>query len=107
LTISKYLAVENVPMSEKATSPGLLRLAAAVILGCIVGTIVFLVVAMGIGVVNDRFGMQIPINLLIAENIFSAILLVAFILISIAGFCWQVWNTPSSDAEKEDFRPDE
>lgn len=77
----------------------MLRLAAAVILGCITGTILFLIVAMGIGVVNDKMGMQIPVNLLIAENIFSAILLVVFILICIAGFCWQVWNTPSSDKD--------
>ena len=75
----------------------MLRLAAAVILGGITGTILFLIVAMGIGVVNDKMGMQIPVNLLIAENIFSAILLILLILICIAGFCWQVWNTPSSE----------
>ena len=75
----------------------MLRIIAAVILGCITGTILFLIVALGIGVVNDKMGMQIPVNLLIAENIFSAILLILLILICIAGFCWQIWNTPSSD----------
>lgn len=90
-------------MWKKSGNPGLLRLSAAVILGCIVGSIVFLFVAMGIGIVNDTMGMQIPINLLIAENIFSAILLVAFILIFIAGFCWQVWNTPSSGSLRDDL----
>jgi hypothetical protein len=94
-------------MSETVNGPGMLRLAAAVILGIISGTILFLVVAMGIGVVNDKMGMQIPINLLIAENIFSAILLVLFILICSAGFCWQVWNTPSSEPVREDFGPEE
>lgn len=85
----------------------MLRLAAAVILGCIVGTIIFLVVAMGIGVMNDKMGMQIPINLLIAENVFSAILLIAFIFICIVGFCWQVWNTPSSDKKISDLEHEE
>ena len=94
-------------MSEKTGNPGLLRISAAVILGCIVGSILFLIVAMGIGVVNDKMGMQIPINLLIAENVFSAILLIAFILISIGGFCWQVWNTPSSDSMNDDIKTNE
>lgn len=77
----------------------MLRLAAAIILGCIIGTILFLIVALGIGVVNDKMGMQIPVNMLIAENIFSAILMVILILICVAGLCWQVWKTPPSDEE--------
>ena len=89
-------------MSKNAERPGMLRIIAAVILGCITGTILFLIVALGIGVVNDKLGMKIPINLLIAENIFSAILMILFILICIVGFCWQVWNTPSSDSNRED-----
>ncbi len=84
-------------MSENKQRPSMLRIAAAIILGSITGTILFLIVAMGIGVVNDKMHMQIPVNLLIAENIFSAILLALLILVCIAGFCWQVWNTPSSD----------
>ena len=94
-------------MSKNAERPGMLRIAAAVILGCITGTILFLIVALGIGVVNDKMGMMIPVNLLIAENIFSAILLILFILICIVGFCWQVWNTPSSDSNSEDSEPEE
>ena len=74
----------------------MLRLAAAVILGCIIGTVLFLIIALGIGVVNDKMGMQIPVNLLVFENIFSAILLFVFILICVAALCWQVWNTPPS-----------
>lgn len=97
MTITKYLAGETDNMSKNAERPGMLRIAAAVILGGITGTILFLLVALGIGVVNDKMGMKIPINLLIAENVFSAIVLILFILIFIAVFCWQVWNTPSSD----------
>lgn len=104
--ITKYLASETDSMAEHAKHPGMLRIAAAVILGLISGTILFLIAALGIGVVNDRLSTQIPINLLIAENIFSAILLILFILICIAGFIWQVWITPS-DMDREDFGPDE
>ncbi len=93
-------------MDEAPKRPGMLRIAAAVILGLISGTIIFLIFALGIGVVNDRMGMTIPINLLIAENIFSAILLVLFIIICIAAFCWQVWNNPS-EMDREDFGPEE
>jgi hypothetical protein len=107
LTITKYLAGETDTMSKNAERPGMLRIAAAVILGGITGTILFLIVAMGIGVVNDKMGMKIPINLLIAENVFSAIVLILFILIFIAVFCWQVWNTPSSDSNSEDSGPEE
>ena len=83
-------------MAKNAEKPGMLRIAAAVILGGITGTVLFVIVALGIGVVNDRMGMQIPVNLLVAENIFSAILLVVFILICAAGLVWQVRNTPPS-----------
>jgi uncharacterized PurR-regulated membrane protein YhhQ (DUF165 family) len=84
-------------MSKNVQGPGMLRLAAAVILGGIIGSILFLIVALGIGVVNDKMGMQIPVNLLIGENIFSAILLVLFILLCIGVLFWQVYTTPSSD----------
>ena len=106
LPITKYLAGETDTMSKNAERPGMLRIIAAVILGGITGTILFLIVALGIGAVNDKMGMKIPVNLLIAENVFSAILLILFILIFIAVFCWQVWNTPSSDSNR-DFGPEE
>lgn len=93
-------------MSEQVQRLGMLRIAAAVILGIITGTILFLIVALGTGVVNDKLGMRIPINLLIAENIFSAVLMALFLIICIAGFCWQVWNTPS-EMDREDFGPEE
>jgi hypothetical protein len=99
LPIAKYLASEIDTMVKNAERPGILRFAAAVILGCITGTILFLVVAMGIGVVNDTMGMQIPINLLVAENIFSAILLILFILACVAGLCWQARNTHTTDRD--------
>jgi hypothetical protein len=88
-------------MAEKIQRPGMLRLAAAVILGGIIGTVLFLIAALGIGVINDKLGMQIPINLLIAENVFSLILFVLFLIIGIGGMCWQVWITPSSDEKTE------
>jgi hypothetical protein len=94
-------------MADNAGKPGMLRVAAAVILGCIVGSILFLVVAMGIGAVNDRMGMQIPVNLLIGENILSAVLLILFLLVCIAFFVWQVWNTPPTEKDSEDYGPEE
>lgn len=97
MPITKYLAGETDIMSKNAERPGMLRIAAAVILGGIVGSIFFLIVAMVIGVVNDKMGMMIPVNLLIAENVFSAILLILFILLFIGVFCWQVYHTPHSD----------
>ena len=94
-------------MAENAGKPGMLRLTAAVILGGITGTILFLIIALGIGIVNDRMSMQIPINLLIGENILSAVLLVLFILLCIAGFIWWVWTTPPSETDREDYGPEE
>lgn len=81
-------------MTSPANPPDPLRLIAAVILGCITGTILFLIVALGIGMINDRLHMNIPINLLVAENIFSAVLLALFIIASVGYLCWDVWNTP-------------
>jgi hypothetical protein len=42
-------------------------------------------------------GMAIPINLRIAENIWSSVLLVIFIGFSIAGLWWKVETTPPSE----------
>jgi Na+/H+ antiporter NhaC len=81
-------------MTKNIERPSLLRISAAVILGCIVGSIMFLIVALGIGAINDRMGMNIPINMLIAENIWSAAVLLIFIIIAVYVFCRQVWNTP-------------
>jgi len=88
-------------MAETLPKPNFLRLAAAVMLGCIVGAILFLVIALFIGFFNDKAGMNIPINLLVAENIFSAILLVLLMAVSIGYFCWKVETIPPSEPETE------
>jgi tetrahydromethanopterin S-methyltransferase subunit C len=95
-------------MDEKTARPSWLRIAAAVILGAIVGFIIFLIVALVIGSLNDLMGMNIPINLRIAENIWSPLLLIIFIGFSIAGLWWKVETTPASEPEitSEDI-PDE
>jgi hypothetical protein len=84
-------------MTEKTTTPRLLRLAAAVFLGFIVGFILFLVVAIFIGMFNNMMGMNIPVKMDIAENILSAVLLVIFVVGSMVAFCWKVWVTPSTE----------
>ena len=88
-------------MNEKTTTPSLLRLAAAVFLGLIVGFILFFIAAMVIGGFNQLIGMNIPVGLDIAENLLSAILLVIFVVGSITGFCWKVWTTPATEVEED------
>jgi len=94
-------------MNEKTATPSLLRLAAAVFLGLIVGFILFFIAAMVIGSINQLMGMNIPVRMDVAENIISAILLVVFVVGSIAGFCWKVWTTPASEEEEESSAPEE
>ena len=94
-------------MNENTTTPSLLRLAAAVFLGLIVGFILFLVAALFIGMFNQLMGMQIPIGMDVAENILSAILLVIFVVGCIAGFCWKVWTTPATEEDEDSSTPDE
>jgi len=88
-----------------------LRIAAAVILGIITGGILFLFAAMAIGLINDKAGMNISVGMNIAENVFSAALLVLLIGICIAGFYWKVATTPSSTsaegAEEEEGQENE
>jgi hypothetical protein len=86
-------------MTENAIKPSPLRIAAAIILGCVVGFIIFFIIALGIGFVNDRMAMNIPVNLLFAENIWSAVLLVVLMAASIIYFCWKVWTTPPIEEE--------
>jgi hypothetical protein len=93
-------------MNEKSSTPSLLRLAAAVFLGLIVGSILFFIAAMVIGSINQLMDMNIPVRMDIAENILSAVLLVIFIVGSIAGFCWKVWVTPPTE-EPEDADTEE
>jgi hypothetical protein len=88
-------------MTSNSNRPDILRLAAAVILGCITGTILFLIVALGIGALNDRMQMNIPITMLVTENVLSAVLLAIFIIGSVAYLCWDVWVTPPTKSEEE------
>jgi hypothetical protein len=94
-------------MNEKTTTPSLLRIAAAIFLGLIVGFILFLVAALFIGMFNQLMGMQIPIGMDVAENVLSAILLVIFVGGSVTGFCWKVWTTPATVEEDESSVPEE
>ncbi len=41
--------------------------------------------------------MNIPLRTDITEDILSAFLLIVFIGLSIAGFCWKVWTTPATE----------
>jgi hypothetical protein len=86
-------------MEETTGKPAWLRIASAVILGCVIGGILFLIAALIIGAINDLMGMTIPINLRIAENIWSSVLLVILIGFSIAGLWWKVETTPPSEPE--------
>ncbi|HVP97367.1 hypothetical protein [Methanoregula sp.] len=87
-------------MENRTATPGVLRLAAAVILGIIIGFILFLIVTLFIGMFNNWMGMNIPVGIDIAENIISAVLLIIFVLGSVAGLCWKVWTTPATVEEE-------
>jgi len=89
-------------MDETTGKPAWLRIAAAGILGCVIGGILFLIAVLIIGAINDRMGMAIPVDLRIAENIWSSVLLVIFIGFSIAGLWWKVETTPPSEPESPD-----
>jgi hypothetical protein len=87
-------------MDENRTQrPSLIRVIAAILLGFFGGFFLFLIVALVIGGVNAMLGLQIPIDLLIAENIYSAVTLVVIIGLCIAGALWLVWRTPPSEPE--------
>lgn len=82
--------------APQGTDP--LRIISAILLGGIVGVIAFLIVAMVIGIINDHLHMAIPVNLLIAENVISALLLVIFILVFVGYFVRKVMTTPPTDS---------
>jgi hypothetical protein len=86
-------------MGENTAKPTWLRVAAAVILGGVVGGILFFIATLVIGVINNQMGMAIPINLQIAENVLSLGLLILLMGLSIAYFWWKVETTPPSEPE--------
>ena len=90
-------------MAENDENPSALRIFASALLGIAVAFIIFFIVTLGIGVLNDSFHMGIPFTLDFRENMFSAVLLVALIIICIAGLVWMVYRTPpaSEEIEKE------
>lgn len=88
-------------MQEISENPGILRLTAAVILGIIVGALLFFIVALFIGIFNELSGLNVPVGSNVTENILSAVILVIFIVLSVAGFCWKVKTTPPTE-EKPD-----
>jgi len=90
-------------MGENIAKPTWLRIAAAVILGGVVGGILFLIATLIIGAINNQLGMTIPINLQIAENVLSLCLLILLIGLSIAYFWWKVETTPPSEPESPEI----
>ena len=86
-------------MDEKMAKPTWLRIAAAIILGGVVGGILFFIATLVIGVINNLMGMVIPINMQIAENVLSLGLLILLMGLSIAYFWWKVETTPPSEPE--------
>jgi len=82
--------------------PDPLRVAAAVILGLITGSILFLIAALLIGILNDMACVNIPITTFVAENIFSAILLVVLIIVCVAAFYRKVASTPPSEPGQDE-----
>jgi len=89
-------------MELKMAGPAWLRITAALLLGVMIGGILFLIVTIIIGAINDSMGMSIPFNLRVAENLWSAVLLVVFIGFSIAFLWWKVGTTPPSEPESPD-----
>lgn len=84
---------------QRSDRPSLTRVIAAVFLGFFGGFFLFLIVALVIGAVNNALGMQIPIDLLLAENIYSLVMLVLIEVLCIGGALWLVWRTPPSEPE--------
>ena len=84
-------------MKEVRQASDPLRLASAIILGGMVGVILFLIVAIVIGFFNNSMAMNIPLHLLALENLTSVILLVIFMAASIGWFVHLVLVTPPTE----------
>jgi hypothetical protein len=83
----------------RSQRPSLVRVIAAILVGFFGGFFLFLIVALVIGGVNAMLGTQIPIDLLIAENIYSVITLIVIIGLCIGGALWIVWRNPPLEPE--------
>ncbi|MBN1432139.1 MAG: hypothetical protein JW931_05160 [Methanomicrobiaceae archaeon] len=80
-------------MTEKdETNP--LRIVAGVILGAVTGVIGFFIIVLILGFIEDMSGIRTGISANVAENIWSAVLLFAFIIAGMAFFYWKVKTTP-------------
>jgi hypothetical protein len=91
-------------MNEPMPKPAALRVVASVILGGIMGGILFLIVAFFFAWINRQYHwMGIPIDLQVTENAISLALLIILIGLSIAFFWWQVETTPPSVPESPDI----
>lgn len=91
-------------MAETVAKPAALRVVASVILGVIVGGILFLIITFFIAMINRQYQwMGIPIDLQITENAISLGLLILLIGLSIAYFWWKVETTPPSIPESPDI----
>jgi hypothetical protein len=102
MPISIYIqGVNSDSMPENPPKPSALRIAAAVILGAFVGLFLFFGIALVIGALNDTMGTNIPVSTQFTENLISAVLLVAIILICVSFFCWKVLTTPPTTPEFE------
>jgi len=88
-------------MADTTVIPAPLRTIAAVILGVMIGSILFFVATLIIRSINDLMGMNIPFNIKFAENIWSLIMLVIFVGVSIAGMYGIVLTTPPTEPEIE------
>jgi uncharacterized membrane protein YkvI len=88
-------------MADNTSKGRPLRLLAAIIAGIFVGFFIFFGLALIIGLFNDTLGSNIPINTEIAENIWSAVLLVVIVILCVAGFCWRVLTSAPSTPEFE------
>lgn len=73
-----------------------MRRVAGVILGAVLGVIVFFVLALVVGLINDSYSLGIPLDTNIAENIWSAVMLVACIILGIVVVLFAVMKRESS-----------
>ncbi len=88
-------------MTEKdETNP--LRVVAGVILGAVTGVIGFFIIVLILGFIEDIYGIRTGISANIAENLWSAVLLFAFVIAGIVFFYWKVKTTPPTKEKIED-----